>query len=175
MAGAGALASGLFAARPVPATSAEWALLAAWLTFVQAGIFLSAVDIAAHRLPTRVVSGTAGVIAAAISLATLLERNSEILVRAGLGALAVGGVYLLLFVLAPDGIGAGDVRLAAVTGLTLGPGGWRMVVLGLALPYLLCLPVAVATAIRRRGQPSTPIPFGPFLIAGSVIAGVAAQ
>ena len=143
--------------------------------FAQAGIFLSAVDIAAHRLPTRVVAGTAGVIVAAISAAALLGRSSEILVHAGLGALTAGGVYLLLFMLVPNGIGAGDVRLAAVTGLTLGSSGWRTVILGLALPYLLCLPFAAATAIHRRGRHSDRIPFGPFLIAGSLIAGIAAR
>ena len=143
--------------------------------FAQAGIFLSAVDIAAHRLPSRIVAGTAGVIAAAISAAALLGRSSEILVHAGLGALTAGGVYLVLFVLVPNGIGAGDVRLAAVTGLTLGSSGWRTVILGLALPYLLSLPFAAATAIRRRGRHSARIPFGPFLIAGSLIAGIAAR
>jgi leader peptidase (prepilin peptidase) / N-methyltransferase len=165
----------LIAVRVGPATAAERALLVAWLIFALAGIILSAVDIAAHRLPTRVVAGTAGLMTAAISAAALLERNSEILVHAGLGALTAGGIYLLLFVLVPNGIGAGDVRLAAVTGLTLGSSGWRTVILGLALPYLLCLPYAAATVIRHRGRHSARIPFGPFLITGSLIAGIAAR
>lgn len=175
MAVPGALVSGLLTARLAPASPAEWALLVAWLILAQAGVFLSAIDIAAYRLPTRVVTVIAGMITAAIATATLLEHSSETLVHAGLGALTVGGVYLLLFVLVPSGIGAGDVRLAAVTGLTLGSSNWRAVTLGLALPYLLCLPFAVAMVLRRNGPHTAQIPFGPFLIGGSLVAAVTSR
>jgi leader peptidase (prepilin peptidase)/N-methyltransferase len=113
---------------------------------------------------------TGGALTIAITTATLLERSTETLTRAGLGALSVGGVYLLLFVLNPDGIGAGDVKLAAVTGLALGSNGWHTVIVGLLLPYLLCAPFAAAIVLRRHGHRAAHIPFGPFLIAGSITA-----
>ncbi len=149
----------------------------AWQILAQAGIVLAVIDIAVRRLPTGMVTGAAAAITAALAAASALQHSSEILTGAGLGALAVGGSYLLLFMLAPGTIGAGDIRLAAVTGLTMGSGTWRTVLLGMVLPYLLCLPFAVASAIRKHGdrQEQAQIPFGPFLIAGSVLAVVASR
>lgn len=170
-----ALACGSLAARLPPQDRAGWALLLAWQIFAQAGIVLAVIDIAVHRLPTGIVTGTAAAITTAIAAASALQHSSGTLTGAGLGALAVGGSYLLLVILAPGRIGAGDVRLAAVTGLVLGSDTWRTVLLGMVLPYLLCLPFAIASAIRARGGrlAQAQIPFGPFLIAGSILAAMA--
>lgn len=173
----GALAGGLLAARLPPQDRAGWALLLAWQVFAQAGVVLAVIDIAVHRLPTGIVTGTAVAITTAIAAASALQHSRDTLTGAVLGALAVGGSYLLLFILAPGKIGAGDVRLAAITGLALGSDTWCTVLLGMVLPYLLCLPFAVASAIRARGGrlKHAQIPFGPFLIAGSVLAAMASR
>ena len=173
----GALVCGLLAARLPPSDAAGWALLVAWQLLAQAGIVLSVIDIAVHRLPTRTVTGTGVAITAAIATASGLQHSSQTLTRAGLGAVTVASVYLLLFILVPDGVGAGDVRLAAVTGLTLGSSSWRTVLWGIVLPYLLCFPFAVASAIRRHGDAhdAVHLPFGPFLIAGAVLSGIASR
>ena len=173
----GALVCGLLAARLPPSDAAGWALLVAWQLLAQAGIVLSVIDIAVHRLPTRTVTGTGVAITAAIATASGLQHSSQTLTRAGLGAVTAASVYLLLFMLVPDGVGAGDVRLAAVTGLTLGSSSWRTVLWGIVLPYLLCFPFAVVSAIRRHGDAhdAAHIPFGPFLIVGAILAGIASR
>lgn len=170
--GVGALVCGLLAVRLTPADPAGWAVLVAWSILAQAGLLLSAIDIAVHRLPTGILLSTAAAIITALATASVLRRSGDALVDAGLGALAVGSAYLLMFILAPGRIGVGDVRLAAVTGLTLGSSSWPTLILGATLPYLLAMPLALRSVLQQRGnaRERAQIPFGPFLIAGAIIA-----
>jgi leader peptidase (prepilin peptidase)/N-methyltransferase len=85
-------------------------------------------------------------------------------------AAILGGTYLALVATGVSRIGMGDVRLAALTGLLLGTDRWQTVLLGASLPYLLALPIAVASATRNRGITTGQLPFGPFLIAATIIA-----
>jgi leader peptidase (prepilin peptidase)/N-methyltransferase len=170
--GVGALVCGLLAVRLTPADPAGWALLVAWSILTQAGLLLSAIDIAVHRLPTGILIATAATIIAAIATASALRRSGDTLAQASLGALALGLTYTLIFLLNPQRIGAGDVRLAAVTGLTLGSCSWTTLILGATLPYLLAMPLALWSALRQRDdrRESDQIPFGPFLVGGAIIA-----
>jgi leader peptidase (prepilin peptidase)/N-methyltransferase len=85
-----------------------------------------------------------------------------------LAGLAVGGGALLLVALASrGGMGGGDVKLAAVTGLFL---GWPLGPLGLF--FGVCLGgvvAAVLLALGIRGR-KDPVPFGPFIAVGALLA-----
>lgn len=85
-----------------------------------------------------------------------------------LAGLAVGGGALLLVALiSRGGMGGGDVKLAAVTGLFL---GWPLGPLGLFLG--VCLGGFVAAFLllfKIRGR-KEPVPFGPFIALGSLLA-----
>ena len=170
---AGAAAAAL-AWRLPTAHPGQVVVLLAWLIFVHAGVLLSLVDVAAHRLPTPVISGTAVADALLIGCGSLLAHRPWSILTAVAAAAVLGGVYLVLALVLPTQLGMGDVRLAALTGLILGAGGWAAVALGSVLPYLLGLPFNVA-ALKRSG-PSRPrlVPFGPFLVAGAVITAVIA-
>ncbi|WP_229073382.1 hypothetical protein [Actinoplanes sp. DH11] len=85
--------------------------------------------------------------------------------------LIAGGLYLLLALALPSQIGLGDVRLAAVLGAALGIGGWSPIVLGVILPYVVVFPFAVAYLLRGASRKAQ-LPFGPFLVAGAVLARV---
>lgn len=123
---------------------------------------LTRIDRTEHRLPNRlVVPGIpVGVVAAAGSWATTGEPP-VVPVVAGV---AFAGV-LFLFALA-DGMGMGDVKLAALIGLAS-----PTTVIAVAAPILAFLVgglVGVVVLIRRgRGAR---IAFGPFLLAGYVAA-----
>ena len=167
-AGACATGSAALAAR-ITATDAVWVpTLLAWLVFLQAGVVLAAIDVAARRLPTRVITVTATICVIPIGIAAGIERSPHLLVGAVAAAGGLGGAYLLIALAAPGQIGMGDVRLATLAGLLLGTRGPSAVIYGAGLPYLLALPFALA---RLRHHGDGHLPFGPFLVAGTLLAG----
>jgi leader peptidase (prepilin peptidase)/N-methyltransferase len=70
----------------------------------------------------------------------------------------------------PAGMGFGDVKLAGVLGLVLGYLSWWAVAIGAFTGFLLGAVVGVAVMASGRGNRKTALPFGPFLIAGTLIA-----
>lgn len=147
-------------------------LLLAWLIVVETGALLAMVDIAVRRLPTALVAMMAAGVAGCVAAAALVAQRPRLVSAAAVAATVLGGGYLLLGLLAPSQLGMGDVRLAAVLGAALGVGGWDAVLLGSVLPYLLALPFAAAHLARYRCAAGGQLPFGPFLVAGAVLAAI---
>jgi leader peptidase (prepilin peptidase)/N-methyltransferase len=90
-----------------------------------------------------------------------------------IAAAAAGGFLLVAALAYPGGMGMGDVKLAAVMGLFLGPA----VAVALLAAVLLGV-LAGAAVIARKGTRAgrkTAIPFGPFLAVGALIAVFAGQ
>jgi len=87
-----------------------------------------------------------------------------------LGAAAGAGTFLLAAALArPGGMGLGDVKLAAVLGLHMGPAVAPALVLGLASGAV----VGTATALaRRRSVSGATVPLAPHLAAGTALVGI---
>lgn len=82
-------------------------------------------------------------------------------------AAAAGFFYFLVLVTRGRGMGTGDVTLAAFLGLWL---GWPKILLAMWLAFILGALVGlilIGLKLKRFGQT---IPFGPFMIAGSIIA-----
>lgn len=83
------------------------------------------------------------------------------------GAAVGGGLLLLLYVLSGGGMGLGDVKLALVLGLWLGPSRTLLALLlafvagGLVGVFLL------TSGLRSRKEA---IPFGPFLALGACVS-----
>jgi leader peptidase (prepilin peptidase)/N-methyltransferase len=90
--------------------------------------------------------------------------------RAGLAAAIVGLGHLVVAILPGGGLGLGDVKLAAVLAFALGLTGWPAVLLGVLVPYLINGPIAVYLLLSRRATRRTPLPFGPALLVGALIA-----
>jgi leader peptidase (prepilin peptidase)/N-methyltransferase len=91
-------------------------------------------------------------------------------VRAGIGLLLYGG-SLFIVAIVSRGMGMGDVKLAALIGLVLGSLGLRFV--GVAAGAAIAfggLGGLVALGMGK-GRKSA-IPFGPYLAAGAVVAGL---
>lgn len=82
------------------------------------------------------------------------------LAGASLGALAIGGLYLIT---KGRGMGLGDVKLAPVLGLMLGGLG-ELVALSAA--FLLGATVGLLLIAFGRAKLKSAVPFGPFLIVG---------
>lgn len=90
-----------------------------------------------------------------------------------IAALAAGGFLLIAALAYPGGMGMGDVKLAAVMGLLLGPA-----VAAAILIALLTGVIVGALIIARKGARAgrkTAVPFGPFLAIGALVAVFAGQ
>ena len=93
--------------------------------------------------------------------------------RALLGGLAMAGFYLLLMIISPSGMSLGDVKLAASLGTLLAWFGWRLLIAGGFAGLCLGAIAAGALLASQRVSRKHLIPFGPFMIAGAVLAVIA--
>jgi leader peptidase (prepilin peptidase) / N-methyltransferase len=80
-----------------------------------------------------------------------------------LGVVVGGGLFLVIILASGGGMGAGDMKLAAMLGAFL---GWQVVLVSILIAVVGGGVLAVGVmASGRRGR-KDPIPFGPFLAAG---------
>jgi leader peptidase (prepilin peptidase)/N-methyltransferase len=77
---------------------------------------------------------------------------------------------LALALIAPGGVGAGDVRLAGPAGWMMAWHGWASLAAGTLLGFLYASFVGLTLIILRRATRSTPVPFGPAIVAGALTA-----
>ncbi len=68
------------------------------------------------------------------------------------------------------GIGMGDAKLLLFTGLALGYFNWYLVIVQLFAGFLIGALVSVFLMVFKEKGRKEPVPFGPFLAAGAVIA-----
>lgn len=129
------------------------------------GLLLARADLRTGRLPDRLVS----LLAVALVLPVLGRPAAELL-RGLAATILVFSLYFVLALLPGDGLGFGDVKLAAVLAFGLGVRGWDTVLLGLALPPLIIGPTALVLVATRRLGRRDPLPFGPALIGGAIAA-----
>lgn len=129
---------------------------------------LGVVDVLERRLPNRLLLVMTSVLVVVIGIAAVLEADLASAVRATAAAVAVAGFYLVLAVVFPGGVGAGDVKLGGAIGLALGWASWSTVLAGTFLAWLLGV-VWLAWKGARRSQPAS-VPMGPFLILGAMLA-----
>ncbi|TKJ33771.1 peptidase A24 [Blastococcus sp. CCUG 61487] len=135
-----------------------------------AAVVLAAVDLADHRLPDRVTYPAVVVCATALLVdAAVLGTWAELL-QAGAAAVAAVLVAGLGWLVSPQGLGMGDVKLLGLIGLLLGWFGWGVLMTGVFLGLLVGAVVSLALLLTRRVGWRTAIPFGPPLIAGAVLA-----
>jgi leader peptidase (prepilin peptidase) / N-methyltransferase len=146
----------------------SWAL-PAFLLLTAALIAISAIDLEHFIIPNRIVYpvGFASVIL--LAGAAALEHSWTPFGRALLGSISAFLFFFALHVVAPGGMGFGDVRLSAVLGLFLGWLGGMQVFGGLFLGFLLGAVIGILLiAFGGRGRKQH-IPFGPYLAAGTMI------
>ncbi|MGP7999022.1 MAG: prepilin peptidase [Streptosporangiaceae bacterium] len=135
------------------------------------GSVLAVIDVREQRLPDRLTLPSYPVAMVLLGGAALLRPGGG---PHFLGALAGLGAALAVFLLQalcyPGGLGWGDVKLAGVLGLYLGWLGPGWLVTGLFLGYLLAGGTGLGLIAAGRASRKTQLPFGPFLLAGTLAA-----
>lgn len=162
---------GSLAARVDPGHLTLVLAAACWLA--ACAVPLACTDLAVQRLPDPLTAAAYAGTAVLLLAAAAAGGTWSALVRALLGGLALAGFYLLLMVISPSGMSLGDVKLAASLGTLLAWFGWRLLLAGGFAGFLLGGVFAGALLVSRRAGRKQPIPFGPFMIAGAVLAVVA--
>jgi leader peptidase (prepilin peptidase)/N-methyltransferase len=128
------------------------------------------VDLASHRLPDRVTYPAAVVCAAAFLVDAAVLGSWGALVRAVVAAAVAFAVPFAVAAIAPEAMGLGDVKLLGLLGLVLGWFGWGVLLAGVFLGLLTGAAVSTVLLAARRAGWRTPLPFGPPLLVGAVLA-----
>ncbi len=105
-------------------------------------------------------------------LGLLLAIPQDRFVDALLTAAGAGAFFLLIAIVSRGGMGGGDIKLAAMMGAFL---GWPAIAVALLLAFTLGAVAGVALIALRLRTRKDPIPFGPALAVGGMIALLAAR
>ena len=138
-----------------------WATMV-YLAFLAGMVFLSATDLEQRRLPHILLDP--------LIVASLLFAPFNPAVKpldAGIGAVVALGFLGVTGLLVRGGIALGDLYLIVPIGLLL---GWPTIFTAIFLGALLSAAVGIALLVTRRAGMRSYIPFGPFLVAGLVLA-----
>lgn len=142
--------------------------LAVWLLLTPFAVLLALVDRNVHRLPDQLTLPLAAAAAALLGLAALLPGAAGSWPTALLGGLVLGAAYFVLFLIHPNGMGFGDVKLSLSLGVVLGWYGWAVLFTGAFAGFLLGSVYGLGLIVLRRAGRKTAIPFGPFMIVGAL-------
>lgn len=149
----------------------DWALVFL-LPLVPVGVALALVDWRTRLLPTRVIAPTYAVLVPLVVLAALADGEPRALRMAAIGWAAMGGFYVLLWLIHPAGMGYGDVRLSGILGIVLGYLGLGPLTLGIFSGFLLGgiggVVLVLLRFVDRRHNP-----FGPWMLLGALVGVVA--
>ncbi|WP_028709084.1 prepilin peptidase [Propionicicella superfundia] len=149
---------------PAPADVAV-AVALWWLAAVT--VILTVIDLDTHRLPDVIVLPGYPVAGAGLLVACLLGAPWPSLGRAVAGMAILAGLYGLLRLIRPDGMGGGDVKLAGLLGLYLGWFGWGALAVGTLAGFVLGGLFGIALIAFGRAGRRSAIPYGPWMLAGA--------
>lgn len=145
-------------------------VLPAYLYLAAIAVALAAIDLDVKRLPDAIVLPSYLVGVVLLAPAVVVAGDWTAAFRGLVGAVVLGGLYLLLALLKPGGMGLGDVKLAGLLGLYLGVLGWDTLAVGGFGAFLLGGAAAVGLLLARRAGRRTAVPFGPFMLTAAMLA-----
>lgn len=135
--------------------------------FVVAAVPLAWEDARTQRLSNRLIAILAALVGTAVAAGALLTAELEPLSRAAMGAAASLAFFALIYVLAPSGLGGGDVKLAAPWAAVLAWFSWQALLSGLLAGWLAAALIHVGVRIFSR--PRSTVPLGSCLIGAAAV------
>ncbi|MCH8566092.1 A24 family peptidase [Nesterenkonia sp. LB17] len=131
---------------------------------------LVVIDLMVRRLPDVLVACTAVALLVPLAVAAATADEWSTFGRSLLAAVVLLAGYFLLALIAPSGLGLGDVKFAFLVGGFLGWFGWSHVAAGTVLGFTINGVIALLVLASRNGGRDTQIPFGPSMALGAVCA-----
>lgn len=135
--------------------------------YVLLGVFavqLARIDIVHHLLPNRIVGPLLVSGLALLALAALAHGAAGDLYRGVAGSVILFISYLILALTSRNGLGMGDVKLAAPLGLYLGYLGWSHLFYGGALAFVAGGLASVFLVLKNRGNMPKEVAYGPSML-----------
>jgi leader peptidase (prepilin peptidase)/N-methyltransferase len=145
------------------------------LVLLAAGTALFVIDLEHRRLPFAITGFTAAVTVLALGLDALFGDARPVPVAVLSAALWLALYSGVWFLTAGRGMGLGDVALAPVLGLTLGWLGWGASLVGLVGGFVIGALVGLLLIATGRVSRRSPVPHGPFMLAGAGLGMFAGQ
>jgi leader peptidase (prepilin peptidase)/N-methyltransferase len=153
---------------------ASWEL-PAYLVFTAGLLALALIDLDTFLLPNRIVYPLTAVLLALLAIPALVDGEGDAYLRALLGGAAAFAFFFVVHLVSPRGMGFGDVKLSFSLGVALGWISGGLVFLGLFFGFLLGSVIGVALIALGSHDRKAHIPFGPFLVAGTLIGVLVGQ
>lgn len=138
--------------------------------FVFIGVLLSIIDTKTQTLPTGTILVGLSVVIPFLTAASLLTGNNPQIQSMLIGSFATLGFYGLIWLIRPDALGFGDVRLALLTGAVLGWISFGSVIVGVLLTYFIMCAVFLPLMLLGKVTNKTVVPMGPWIILGSTLS-----
>lgn len=132
------------------------------LVFITVLAIVTLTDLEQRIIPNKVL-----IVAALLCIAIAAPTDPAGLSERAIAAAAAGGVFFLVVLAYPAGMGLGDVKLAATMGLFLGRAVAPAILIALLAGSLLGLALLARHGSKARKMA---VPFGPFLALGGVVA-----
>jgi prepilin signal peptidase PulO-like enzyme (type II secretory pathway) len=143
--------------------------LPAYLYLAAVGSLLAFIDVAVKRLPNPFTLPSYLIGPALLGVAVLVDGHATRLTHAAIGLAVLWALYAAQHLFAPGAIGWGDVKLSGVLGLYLGWLGASAWWFGVLAGFVLGGLYATGVLVSRRGSRKSEIPFGPFMLAGTLV------
>jgi leader peptidase (prepilin peptidase)/N-methyltransferase len=128
-----------------------------------AGVLLGSADVVARRLPDALTLTAYPLVAVLLGAAAIGAADGELLPRAAAGGLLWAGGYAVVRLLAPGGLGGGDVKLAGSLGALTAATSWS----GLLLAVLAASVLTAVMAAPARMFGYRDVPHGPAMLAAA--------
>jgi len=146
------------------------AAVPAFLFFTALGVALALIDLETKRLPNALVLPAYPVLTVLLAGAAWWQGDWWAFARAAIGSAALYAFFFVVVFIHPAGMGFGDVKLAGLVGGVLAYLSWATLVIGAFAGFLLGTIVGMALIASGRGGRKTAVPFGPFMVAGTLLA-----
>lgn len=151
-----------------PTGGLNWVSFIIWLWLLIQLIILFIYDLRWMILPNKVTYPAIGVAFAALVFMAITGLHTQVWLGPLEAAVIAGGFFYFLAAIAGGRLmGGGDVKLVFLMGLMLGV---KKLALALFIGFNSAAIVSVALIVLKLRKRTDYVPFGPFLIAGTIIA-----
>lgn len=131
-----------------------------WWFTAAALIIIAVYDLKTQLIPSRLIYITAVV--------TVIFNFQFSIINYVYGSLfGIGAIGLIVLVTRGRGMGAGDIELTGLLGLLV---GYPLIIVNLSLSFIIGAIISLFLLAAKFKKLKDPIPFGPFLIAGTFIS-----